>query len=298
MGAPVRSTCARTCAPGSRSPSPPSPPWWPRRSGCSATAPPPSGSTRRSTPPCSRRPTALQNGQTDVLTDAGTRRARGPRRGPSAVGGRAGRGAGRDRHAARCLGVRLPVSGTDPGDSPPDPRPAGPTSPRADVERRDVPDPDHGAGPTARRPAGRRRGRGHRARPRGHGERDRRSPASAVLLIAAGAAGCSPGASPAASRRWPASPRTSACTAGVDRQVPVEGPTRWAGLASAFNTMLARLAAARDAQERLIQDAAHELRTPLTSLRTNASVLRRFGELSAGRPRPPASPTSRARPAS
>jgi signal transduction histidine kinase len=33
-------------------------------------------------------------------------------------------------------------------------------------------------------------------------------------------------------------------------------------------------------QERLVQDAAHELRTPLTSLRTNASVLRRIGELS------------------
>jgi two-component system, OmpR family, sensor histidine kinase MprB len=44
--------------------------------------------------------------------------------------------------------------------------------------------------------------------------------------------------------------------------------------------MLARLAAARDAQERLVQDAAHELRTPLTSLRTNASVLRRYAELS------------------
>jgi two-component system sensor histidine kinase MprB len=44
--------------------------------------------------------------------------------------------------------------------------------------------------------------------------------------------------------------------------------------------MLTRLAAARDAQERLIQDAAHELRTPLTSLRTNASVLRRIGDLS------------------
>jgi two-component system sensor histidine kinase MprB len=44
--------------------------------------------------------------------------------------------------------------------------------------------------------------------------------------------------------------------------------------------MLTRLAAARDAQERLIQDAAHELRTPLTSLRTNASVLRRFADLS------------------
>jgi two-component system, OmpR family, sensor histidine kinase MprB len=67
---------------------------------------------------------------------------------------------------------------------------------------------------------------------------------------------------------------------GVDRQVPVEGVDEVGRLSSAFNTMLTRLAAARDAQERLIQDAAHELRTPLTSLRTNASVLRRFGDLS------------------
>jgi two-component system, OmpR family, sensor histidine kinase MprB len=67
---------------------------------------------------------------------------------------------------------------------------------------------------------------------------------------------------------------------GVDRQVPVEGVDEVGRLSSAFNTMVTRLAAARDAQERLIQDAAHELRTPLTSLRTNASVLRRIGDLS------------------
>jgi two-component system, OmpR family, sensor histidine kinase MprB len=67
---------------------------------------------------------------------------------------------------------------------------------------------------------------------------------------------------------------------GVDRQVTVDGSDEVGRLSSAFNTMLTRLAAARDAQERLIQDAAHELRTPLTSLRTNASVMRRFGELS------------------
>ena len=66
---------------------------------------------------------------------------------------------------------------------------------------------------------------------------------------------------------------------GVDRQVPVVGDDEVGRLSSAFNTMLTRLAAARDAQERLIQDAAHELRTPLTSLRTNASVLRRFADL-------------------
>src|SRR5690606_7977278 len=50
-------------------------------------------------------------------------------------------------------------------------------------------------------------------------------------------------------------------------------------LASSFTTMLRRLAESREAQERLIQDAAHELRTPLTSLRTNTSVLRRLDRL-------------------
>ena len=51
-------------------------------------------------------------------------------------------------------------------------------------------------------------------------------------------------------------------------------------LSTSFSRMLARIAAARDAQERLVHDAAHELRTPLTSLRTNATVLRRVAELS------------------
>ncbi|BBG01365.1 MULTISPECIES: sensor histidine kinase [Pseudonocardia] len=50
-------------------------------------------------------------------------------------------------------------------------------------------------------------------------------------------------------------------------------------LAASFTAMLARIANARDAQDRLVQDAAHELRTPLTSLRTNASVLRRVAEV-------------------
>ncbi|BCY09279.1 HAMP domain-containing sensor histidine kinase [Actinoplanes sp. L3-i22] len=66
----------------------------------------------------------------------------------------------------------------------------------------------------------------------------------------------------------------------VDRSVPVDGRDEVARLAVSFNTMLGRLATAREAQERLVQDAAHELRTPLTSLRTNAAVLRRIGELS------------------
>ena len=62
--------------------------------------------------------------------------------------------------------------------------------------------------------------------------------------------------------------------------VPVVGRDEVGRLAGAFDTMLLRLAAAREAQDRLVQDVAHELRTPLTSLRTNASVLRRFAELS------------------
>lgn len=67
---------------------------------------------------------------------------------------------------------------------------------------------------------------------------------------------------------------------GVEREVPVDGRDEVGRLSASFNTMLSRLAAARAAQDRLVQDAAHELRTPLTSLRTNASVLRRITELS------------------
>ena len=63
-------------------------------------------------------------------------------------------------------------------------------------------------------------------------------------------------------------------------EVPVGGRDEVGRLAASFRTMLDRLAGAREAQNRLVQDAAHELRTPLTSLRTNASVLRRIAELS------------------
>ncbi|WP_116206822.1 HAMP domain-containing sensor histidine kinase [Amycolatopsis circi] len=62
--------------------------------------------------------------------------------------------------------------------------------------------------------------------------------------------------------------------------VPDRGRDEVGRLSASFAGMLERLARARDDQERLVQDAAHELRTPLTSLRTNASVLRRFEELS------------------
>jgi two-component system sensor histidine kinase MprB len=65
----------------------------------------------------------------------------------------------------------------------------------------------------------------------------------------------------------------------ADIAVPTGGRDEVGRLARSFDRMLGRLADARADQERLVQDAAHELRTPLTSLRTNASVLRRFAEL-------------------
>jgi len=65
----------------------------------------------------------------------------------------------------------------------------------------------------------------------------------------------------------------------LDVAVPAGGRDEVGRLAASFDAMLGRLATSREDQERLVQDAAHELRTPLTSLRTNASVLRRFGEL-------------------
>ncbi|SDC36613.1 sensor histidine kinase [Nocardioides lianchengensis] len=55
--------------------------------------------------------------------------------------------------------------------------------------------------------------------------------------------------------------------------IPVEGHDEIARLSSAFNQMLASLAASRDRQRQLVADAGHELRTPLTSLRTNLDLL-------------------------
>ena len=57
------------------------------------------------------------------------------------------------------------------------------------------------------------------------------------------------------------------------RPLPVEGGDEIARLATAFNHMLAALAASRDRQRQLVADAGHELRTPLTSLRTNLDLL-------------------------
>ncbi|HKY14445.1 MAG TPA: HAMP domain-containing sensor histidine kinase [Microthrixaceae bacterium] len=68
-------------------------------------------------------------------------------------------------------------------------------------------------------------------------------------------------------------------TGRLDVEVPVEGTDEAGRLGEAFNGMLVALAASKDDQQRLVQDAGHELRTPLTSLRTNVDVLRRFDEL-------------------
>ena len=55
--------------------------------------------------------------------------------------------------------------------------------------------------------------------------------------------------------------------------------TRSAGSATRSTACSAALAASRDDQRRLVEDAGHELRTPLTSVRTNLAVLRRHPDL-------------------
>lgn len=67
----------------------------------------------------------------------------------------------------------------------------------------------------------------------------------------------------------------------LDVEVPVAGKDEVGRLGDAFNGMLAALAASRDDQRRLVEDAGHELRTPLTSVRTNLAVLRRHPDLDA-----------------
>ncbi len=67
----------------------------------------------------------------------------------------------------------------------------------------------------------------------------------------------------------------------LDVDVPVAGNDEVGRLGSAFNGMLGALAASRDDQRRLVEDAGHELRTPLTSVRTNLAVLRRHPDLDA-----------------
>jgi two-component system sensor histidine kinase MprB len=64
-------------------------------------------------------------------------------------------------------------------------------------------------------------------------------------------------------------------TGRAERPLPVRGTDELARLGSAFNEMVAALAASRDRQRHLILDAGHELRTPVTVLQTNIELLRR-----------------------
>ena len=73
-------------------------------------------------------------------------------------------------------------------------------------------------------------------------------------------------------RRLTTAVEANARTEDLD-PLPVEGDDEIARLTTAFNQMLAALAASRDRQRRLVADAGHELRTPLTSLRTNLDLL-------------------------
>jgi two-component system, OmpR family, sensor histidine kinase MprB len=70
-----------------------------------------------------------------------------------------------------------------------------------------------------------------------------------------------------------------AATGRLDTAVSATGTDETAQLATAFNGMLAALAASKAQQHQLVQDAGHELRTPLTSLRTNVSLLQRYESL-------------------
>ncbi|MGC2168985.1 MAG: HAMP domain-containing sensor histidine kinase [Acidimicrobiales bacterium] len=73
---------------------------------------------------------------------------------------------------------------------------------------------------------------------------------------------------------------TIATTNDLERRL-VEGDEDELGrLRRVFNRLLHSVQSSQKLQQQLVLDASHELRTPLTSLRTNAQVLSRIGELS------------------
>ncbi|WP_433304754.1 sensor histidine kinase [Actinoplanes sp. CA-030573] len=75
---------------------------------------------------------------------------------------------------------------------------------------------------------------------------------------------------------------TIAATQDLQHPIEVDGNDEIADLAQAFNTMLDAIARVRQAQKRLVEDAAHELCTPMTSLHTNIELLLRAGDRLAG----------------
>jgi two-component system sensor histidine kinase MprB len=70
-----------------------------------------------------------------------------------------------------------------------------------------------------------------------------------------------------------------AATLDVSHRVEEGSDDELGRLRRAFNRLLQEVERSQDAQRQLILDASHELRTPLTSLRANAQVLGRLGEL-------------------
>ncbi|MFE4976747.1 ATP-binding protein [Kitasatospora sp. NPDC056651] len=96
----------------------------------------------------------------------------------------------------------------------------------------------------------------------------------AVVAVLAGAAGrLLAGRITGRLVRLTAAAELVATSGRLDVQVPAAGTDEVGRLGRAFDRMLVRLAAAKENQRRLVQDAGHELRTPLTSLRTNLAVL-------------------------
>ncbi len=79
-----------------------------------------------------------------------------------------------------------------------------------------------------------------------------------------------------------ASAERIAATKDLETPIGVDGRDDEIGrLAASFDDMLAALAASRDQQQQLIQDAAHELRTPLTSVTANVDLLSRAPDIPA-----------------
>lgn len=70
-------------------------------------------------------------------------------------------------------------------------------------------------------------------------------------------------------------------TQDLSHRLPESGGDELARLGASFNTMLAALEGARQAQRDLVADASHELRTPLTSIRTNVELLARAPQMPA-----------------
>lgn len=99
-----------------------------------------------------------------------------------------------------------------------------------------------------------------------------------ALVAGAAAAGAALGSVVAVTGLRPVGRLTRAAARIADTRdlrspLPVEGRDEVAQLGGAFNTMLAALGEARQAQQELIEDAAHELRTPMSSVRTNIELL-------------------------